>query len=54
MHVEGLLFGVLGLKRFSIYVQDHGAPVGYRIASGHFALEVEGDFIAERIKTFLN
>jgi len=32
-HVEELLFGVLGLKRFSIYVQDYGAPVGYRIAS---------------------
>jgi pimeloyl-ACP methyl ester carboxylesterase len=34
-HVEKLLFGVLGLKRFSIYVQDYGAPVGYRIASKH-------------------
>jgi pimeloyl-ACP methyl ester carboxylesterase len=34
-HVEGLLFGVLGLKKFSIYVQDYGAPVGYRIASKH-------------------
>jgi pimeloyl-ACP methyl ester carboxylesterase len=32
-HVEDLLFGVLGLKKFSIYVQDYGAPVGYRIAS---------------------
>src|ERR1700747_957126 len=32
-HVEGVLFGVLGLKKFSIYVQDYGAPVGYRIAS---------------------
>ncbi len=31
--VDELLFGVLGLKRFSIYVQDYGAPVGYRIAS---------------------
>ncbi len=30
--IEELLFGVLGLKRFSIYVQDYGAPVGYRIA----------------------
>jgi pimeloyl-ACP methyl ester carboxylesterase len=30
-----LLFGVLGLKKFSIYVQDYGAPVGYRIASKH-------------------
>jgi pimeloyl-ACP methyl ester carboxylesterase len=34
-HVEELLFGVLGLKKFSIYVQDYGAPVGYRIASRH-------------------
>jgi len=34
-HVEELLFGVLGLKSFSIYVQDYGAPVGYRIASRH-------------------
>ena len=35
-HVEKLLFGVLRLKRFSIYVQDYGAPVGYRIASKHW------------------
>ena len=34
-HVEELLFGVLELKKFSIYVQDYGAPVGYRIASKH-------------------
>lgn len=34
-YVEELLFGVLGLKTFSIYVQDYGAPVGYRIASRH-------------------
>jgi pimeloyl-ACP methyl ester carboxylesterase len=34
-HVEELLFGVLGLKKFIIYVQDYGAPVGYRIASKH-------------------
>ena len=34
-HVEELLFEVLGLKKFSIYVQDYGAPVGYRIASKH-------------------
>ena len=34
-HIEELLFGVLGLKKFSIYVQDYGAPVGYRIASKH-------------------
>ena len=24
-HVEGMLFGVLGLKKLSAYVQDHGA-----------------------------
>src|SRR4029077_19911986 len=34
-YVERLLFGVLGLKKFSIYVQDYGAPVGCRIASKH-------------------
>lgn len=34
-HVEELLFGQLGLTRFSIYVQDYGAPIGYRIASKH-------------------
>ncbi len=34
-HIEELLFGVLGLKKFTIYVQDYGAPVGYRIASKH-------------------
>jgi pimeloyl-ACP methyl ester carboxylesterase len=33
--IEELLFGVLGLERFTIYVQDYGAPVGYRIASRH-------------------
>jgi pimeloyl-ACP methyl ester carboxylesterase len=32
-HVEKLLFHELGLKKFSIYVQDYGAPIGYRIAS---------------------
>ena len=34
-HVEDLLFKNLGLKQFSVYVQDYGAPVGYRIASNH-------------------
>jgi pimeloyl-ACP methyl ester carboxylesterase len=34
-YVEEFLFGVLGLSRFSIYVQDYGAPIGYRIASKH-------------------
>jgi pimeloyl-ACP methyl ester carboxylesterase len=35
VYVEELLFNVLGLKKFSIYVQDYGAPVGYRIAARH-------------------
>jgi pimeloyl-ACP methyl ester carboxylesterase len=34
-HIEELLFGVLNLKKFSIYVQDYGAPVGFRIAARH-------------------
>jgi pimeloyl-ACP methyl ester carboxylesterase len=34
-HIEELLFKNLGLKQFSIYVQDYGAPVGYRIAARH-------------------
>jgi pimeloyl-ACP methyl ester carboxylesterase len=34
-HVEDLLFRNLGLQQFSIYVQDYGAPIGYRIASRH-------------------
>ena len=34
-HVEDLVFKNLGLKQFSIYVQDYGAPIGYRIASKH-------------------
>ncbi len=34
-HVDDLLFKVLGLKKFSIYVQDYGAPIGYRIAFKH-------------------
>lgn len=33
--IEKLLFIHLGLKKFSIYVQDYGAPVGFRIASNH-------------------
>jgi len=32
---EELLFVDLKLKSFSLYVQDYGAPVGYRIASRH-------------------
>lgn len=32
-HMEELLFEVIGLKKFSIYVQDYGAPVGFRIAA---------------------
>jgi len=34
-HTEDLLFENLALKQFSMYVQDYGAPVGYRIASKH-------------------
>jgi len=33
--IEKLLFGHLKLTKFSIYVQDYGAPVGFRIASTH-------------------
>jgi pimeloyl-ACP methyl ester carboxylesterase len=33
--IEELLFGDLKLKGFSLYVQDYGAPVGFRIASRH-------------------
>jgi pimeloyl-ACP methyl ester carboxylesterase len=34
-YVEEFLFDTLGLKKFSIYVQDYGAPIGYRIAFKH-------------------
>ncbi len=34
-YVEDFLFNSLGLKKFSIYVQDYGAPIGYRIAFKH-------------------
>jgi len=33
--VEALLFKILGLTKFSIFLQDYGAPVGFRIASQH-------------------
>jgi pimeloyl-ACP methyl ester carboxylesterase len=33
--IEELLFSYLKLKSFSLYVQDYGAPVGFRIASHH-------------------
>jgi pimeloyl-ACP methyl ester carboxylesterase len=33
--IEELLFSELKLKTFSLYVQDYGAPVGFRIASRH-------------------
>ncbi len=33
--VEKLLFDKLRLTKFAIYVQDYGAPVGFRIASRH-------------------
>lgn len=34
-YVEDFLFNALSLKKFSIYVQDYGAPIGYRIAYKH-------------------
>lgn len=34
-YIDDLLFDVLGLKKFSIYVQDYGAPIGYRVAFKH-------------------
>jgi pimeloyl-ACP methyl ester carboxylesterase len=33
--LERLLFDELRLKKLAIYVQDYGAPIGYRIASRH-------------------
>jgi pimeloyl-ACP methyl ester carboxylesterase len=33
--IENLLFEGLKLSRFAIFVQDYGAPVGFRIASQH-------------------
>jgi pimeloyl-ACP methyl ester carboxylesterase len=33
--MEEFLFKTLGLKKFSIYVQDYGAPIGYRIAAAN-------------------
>src|SRR5215469_5284282 len=33
--IEEFLFKRLGLKQFSIYVQDYGAPIGYRIAAAN-------------------
>ena len=33
-HVDGLLHQ-LGLQRYAIYVQDYGAPVGWRLALAH-------------------
>jgi pimeloyl-ACP methyl ester carboxylesterase len=34
-YVDDLLFTNLGLKKFRIYVQDYGAPIGYRVAFRH-------------------
>ena len=34
-NVEELRFEVLRLRKFSIYVQDYGAPIGFRIATRH-------------------
>ncbi|MBV9226943.1 MAG: alpha/beta hydrolase [Acidobacteriaceae bacterium] len=39
-HIEELLFGKLSLQKFSLYVQDYGAPVGFRIAS-HYPDAIE-------------
>jgi pimeloyl-ACP methyl ester carboxylesterase len=33
--MEEFRFKTLGLKQFSIYVQDYGAPIGYRIATAN-------------------
>jgi pimeloyl-ACP methyl ester carboxylesterase len=33
--MEEFLLKKLGLKKFSIYVQDYGAPIGYRVASAN-------------------
>jgi pimeloyl-ACP methyl ester carboxylesterase len=33
--IEEFLLKKLALKKFSIYVQDYGAPIGYRIASAN-------------------
>lgn len=33
--MEEFLLKKLGLRKFSIYVQDYGAPIGYRIASAN-------------------
>ena len=33
--MEEFLLRRLGLRKFSIYVQDYGAPIGYRIASAN-------------------
>jgi pimeloyl-ACP methyl ester carboxylesterase len=41
VYVEELLFHALSLKKFSIYVQDYGAPIGYRVAFNHQAA-IEG------------
>ncbi len=34
-YIEEFLFETLALKKFSIYVKDYGAPIGYRIAFRH-------------------
>lgn len=33
--MQNFLLKTLGLKKFSIYVQDYGAPIGYRIAAAN-------------------
>jgi hypothetical protein len=49
----------IALKKYSLYLRDDGALIGYRIAAknperdtGHFALEEDGDAIAY-IRQFL-
>src|SRR5207253_7978336 len=45
--IEKLLFDELALSKFSIYVQDYGAPVGFRIASRH-PEAIDGIIVTER------
>jgi pimeloyl-ACP methyl ester carboxylesterase len=54
--MDGLL-GQLGARRYALYVQDYGAPVGYRLALKHpervTALVVQnGNAYAEGLKEF--
>ena len=56
--IDGLL-GQLGVERYALYVQDYGAPVGYRLALRHperiTALVVQnGNAYEEGLKQFWN